>query len=280
MTPTLYVSDLDGTLLGPDSKISAATADILSRLTARGALFTVATARTPATVEPLLTDVATSLPAIVMTGASLWDRRSQRYVDTRFIDHATSRVVRELCACHGVHPFTYTLGDDGVLEVFRNGPLAACDRRFIDDRTGLPLKRFHIDTPDGDNCALPDTVLFFAMGHPQAIFPLADELRHVTDTSVSSYIDISGDDTAVIEVLAPGLDKAGSVKKIARQCGARRIVVFGDNLNDISMMEVADVAVAVGNAVPEVKDRADIVIGTNAEDSVAHFIAGDFAKMQ
>jgi len=49
-------------------------------------------------------------------------------------------------------------------------------------------------------------------------------------------------------------------------------VVFGDNLNDLPMMAVADVAVAVENALPEVKAKADVVIGPNTDDAVARWI--------
>jgi hydroxymethylpyrimidine pyrophosphatase-like HAD family hydrolase len=53
---------------------------------------------------------------------------------------------------------------------------------------------------------------------------------------------------------------------------AERLVVYGDNLNDLPMMKVADVAVAVENALPEVKAAADVVIGANSDDSVAKHI--------
>jgi hypothetical protein len=56
------------------------------------------------------------------------------------------------------------------------------------------------------------------------------------------------------------------------------VVVFGDNLNDLPMMEVADYAVAVDNAFDEVKAAADMVIGPNYDDSVARFICEDFEK--
>ena len=78
------------------------------------------------------------------------------------------------------------------------------------------------------------------------------------------------------EVFAPGISKAAAVKRLAHDCAADRVVVFGDNLNDLSMMEIADVSVAVGNALPEVKRRADVVIGRNDEDAVARFIEEDF----
>ena len=54
--------------------------------------------------------------------------------------------------------------------------------------------------------------------------------------------------------------------------GADRVVAFGDNINDIPMLREADVAVAVENAVPEVKRIADVIIGPNTTDAVPRFI--------
>ena len=76
----LFVSDMDGTLLGSDSRVSPVSADIISRLSRSGVPITVATARTPASVEVLLADTLISVPAIVMTGAALWDCASGRYL--------------------------------------------------------------------------------------------------------------------------------------------------------------------------------------------------------
>ena len=71
---TLYVSDLDGTLLGEDSRLSAVTVATLNHVIGElGGLFTVATARTPATVVPLMSQVHSTLPFIVMSGAALWN---------------------------------------------------------------------------------------------------------------------------------------------------------------------------------------------------------------
>lgn len=55
-------------------------------------------------------------------------------------------------------------------------------------------------------------------------------------------------------------------------------MVFGDNLNDLPMLAAADVAVAVDNAFPEVKEHADVVIGPNYDDSVANYIFQDFTR--
>ncbi|MDE5785843.1 MAG: HAD family hydrolase, partial [Duncaniella sp.] len=60
----LFISDLDGTLLNNDTEISSRSARLLDDAISRGAMFTVATARTPATVEMLMKDLKLKLPAI------------------------------------------------------------------------------------------------------------------------------------------------------------------------------------------------------------------------
>ena len=92
----MYVTDMDGTLLAPDSRVSSESAQLITELSKQGALITVATARTPATVEPLLEDTYTSLPAIVMTGASLWDRRSKTYLRPRYIEQTIAEQIELL----------------------------------------------------------------------------------------------------------------------------------------------------------------------------------------
>ncbi len=275
---TLYVSDMDGTLLSTDSRISPESAVILTDLNRDGALFTVATARTPATVEPLLRHTATIPLTVVMTGASLWNRNLRAYEDTLFIKPDTCMHVADVMSNFDLYPFVYTLDDRSILHAYHNGPMSKMDTKFVYDRRGLELKRFHINEPYNLSELSRHTVLYFAMGHSDKIFPAAEVLEKSTEhpTSVSAYVDIWGNDVAILEVKAPGTSKADSVAQLKRHYEADRLVVFGDNLNDLSMMEIADVAVAVGNAVDEVKANADIIIGPNSADSVARFVYEDF----
>ena len=67
----LFVTDLDGTLLDNEGRVPPMTARVISDLSHMGALITVATARTPATVDRILAHTFTRLPLIVMTGAAL-----------------------------------------------------------------------------------------------------------------------------------------------------------------------------------------------------------------
>ena len=56
---TLYITDLDGTLLDGCSQVSQRSAAIISELSRKGVMISVATARTPATVRPLLAQTHT-----------------------------------------------------------------------------------------------------------------------------------------------------------------------------------------------------------------------------
>ena len=82
---TLFVSDLDGTLLNSEAKVSDTTAEIINKAISEGANFTIATARTPATVAALISNLDIRLPAAVMTGATLWNPHTGIYSNQKFI---------------------------------------------------------------------------------------------------------------------------------------------------------------------------------------------------
>lgn len=273
---TLYVSDMDGTLLGPDSLVSPRTAEIITSLSHQGALITVATARTPATVVPLLTDTFTLPPAIVMTGAATWDRAREAYDNVCCISEKERRDVAAVCHETGLHPFVYVMEGNNSLAVYHDGDcLSEMEQEFYNARANLSLKHFCLKqrVPDDRH-----TVLWYAMGDHEPIFAATEELGRRSDLSMSCYYDIFDRTKAHLEIFAPGVSKAAAVSRMKERVGAERVVVFGDNLNDIPMMQIADYAVAVGNAFDEVKAAADTVIGPNYEDSVARFLLSDFKK--
>lgn len=275
----LFISDLDGTLLNPDSRISDFTAQTISRLTDRGALISVATARTPATVDILLRHTRTSIPAIVMTGAALWHRDTRNYTDVHRIDPHTAAIITDTMRRNGIIPFIYTIAPDGIIHTYYNGTHTPTskEQKFIDQRSHLPLKRMHINEPVPP-LATDSPVLIFALGDKKRIYDTAETLRDTAQCSVSNYLDIFNTDIAYIEVFAPGVSKAAAVTRLKESTRAHTLTVFGDNLNDLPMMAVADVAVAVGNALPQVREAADVVIDTNATDAVARYIAENFKE--
>jgi Cof subfamily protein (haloacid dehalogenase superfamily) len=271
---TLYVSDLDGTLLQPDARLSERTVALLGEAVAAGHLFTVATARTPATVAPILQRVDMRLPAIVMTGAAMWDTATGHYSHVRHFAPDTAAGLLRIYREAGISTFIFTLSDDMIDIYHLNGDLLPLQRAFMEERMHSPYKRFHVDPSGADTLpdTLSETVLFYTM-LPDALAREAYMLiKDLPGVRAQYYHDIYGPETGILEAFAAGATKAEAVRTLAAATGADRTVCFGDNINDLPMMEAADLAVAVGNALPEVKRAADIVIGCNTDDAVAAFI--------
>lgn len=273
---TLYISDLDGTLLGADSLVSARSRAMLNEAIARGALFTVATARTPATVATLLKGIDVDMPLVVMTGATLWNPATGRYSRTRFLPEEEARRVLEIYRRRQFPAFIYTLRNN-LIQIYHIGPLCEEERQFMAGRDATPFKIFHIPA-DGESEIperLDNVLLFYSMQPTAAARAAYDEVRSSVECSPLCYHDIFGPEVAVVEIFAAGVTKASAIKTLAEAARAGRTVAFGDNINDLPMLRDASLAVAVENAVPEVKAAADITIGPNTADSVARFILED-----
>ena len=270
---TLYVSDLDGTLLGEDSQLSAVTVATLNRIIGElGGLFTVATARTPATVVPLMQQVHARLPFIVIGGSAMWNPVTMSYEHTRGIDDMTVNAVADVFDRRGAHPFIYRRHGKNLLHTHHYGPLSPQEERFIAERQHLPLKQFFLDDRDFRHSD-DEALLIFSMNKYAVLKSIADDLRTSVPTcSVMVYHDIFDESEGYLEIFSAGTSKAAAIRDLARQLGAGRVVVFGDNRNDIAMMQAADFSVAVDNAFTEVKSVASEVIGPNTVDSVARWI--------
>lgn len=271
---TLYVSDLDGTLLNAESKVSDESAALINSAIADGVLFSVATARTPATVSRLLKDVHINVPLIVMTGAAIWDMARNRYLHVEFHDEDIARRLLETYRRHSLSTFVYTLGEDNIIHIYHTGPMSDLEWKFVDERKDSPFKEFHI--PDTGCSVFPErldrVLLFYNMLPTPEVLPVYEEIRSLPGIRPVFYHDIFGEETAIMEVFGEGASKAEAVRILADMINADRVVAYGDNVNDLPILGIADDAVAVSNAVAEVKNAADRVIGPNTDHSVARDI--------
>ena len=272
---TLYVSDMDGTLLNSQSVLSGYTVSHLNTLiNDKGILFTVATARTPATVVPLMQDVKSRTPYVVMTGAALWHADEERFSDVRVLDENVLGDILEVFDAHHVNPFLYRRHGNQIV-VYHTKAATKEELDFITPRVKTKRKRLvlvdRLDANDDD-----EALLVFSLGKYEVMNSVNNAIRERRlPCSPACYYDIATPDNGILDIYGPNTTKALAIKSLASSVGADRIVVFGDNRNDIPMMEMADYSVAVSNAYDEVKAVADEVIGSNDDDSVVRWIEKD-----
>lgn len=277
---TLYISDLDGTLFGADSRVSPESTAIIRDLPP-SKIFTIATARTPATVDLILPpEIGPAVPAIVISGAALWHRAERRYSDVHTMAPEATDISEEIMLRHGLAPFTYTIdAPRGMLYAYGRipsgrpcfEPLTPAERGFVDERRNLPLKHIYIDNRERPFPPL----LVFGIGSRATVERAAEDIASEIDCAISVYGDVFNPTKGFIEVFAPGVSKGAAALRVKEMVGADRIVAFGDSNNDIPLLRAADVAIAVEGASSNLKAIADIVIGPNTDSAVARFMSAE-----
>lgn len=267
---TLYVSDLDGTLLSPEAEITPFTRDTLNKLCAEGIDFTFATARSIYSALPLTAELGINVPCILMNGVSIYDIQNQRYVKNEYIPVEASAAVLRAFEANNVRCFMYRIDDTGTLVCYYSEITTKVMRSFAESRKKQYLKPFEqckrlIDKADGN------TVYFTTTGPRDVLLPVKEEVEKIDGVDCAFYLDIYNGEW-YLEIFSHRASKYNAVKFLRENYGFEKVVAFGDNLNDLPMFEAADVRVAVGNAREELKAAADAVIGTNAEDGAARWL--------
>ena len=272
---TLYISDLDGTLLNRNSTVSPHSIEKINYLLQKGMLFTIATARTPATVVPLLEQLQIDIPAVLMNGAVLYDIRRKLYIRTNgFTDNSALRYI-DLLEKRGLIPFVYRI-DNNKLKVFHKPLTYDIQREFKRQRENTPYKEF-IPTINYSDELLDNPPLFLmVIDRFDKLQTAAAEINRAGKCSFFCYRDIVDTEYGYLEIYPKGVSKAATAQQIIDKLTPWEVVAFGDNLNDMPLFKIADRRYTPENAVDEVKQQATAIIADNDHDGVALFLEKDF----
>lgn len=270
---TLFVTDLDGTLLDAEARLSAESAALLRPLLDEGLLLTVATARTPATVVPLLRPLRLRAPAVLMTGAMLFDPVQNRCLSTTPMDPRAAQEVCDILERTGQEALAYCVRDGRLVVYYKR---LSCDfeRAFVARRSGSPYKMFvrTASYPEALRAAAP-LLFVLALPNADAARDWYSIFHPVSNIYCHYYEEEYGSGGYLLELFPAGCTKASALARVMELTGAARMVSFGDNINDIPMFRMSDHSCAVANAVPEVRAAASCVIGANTADGVARWLA-------
>lgn len=267
---TLYISDLDGTLLNEKAEISAYTADTLNSLTAKGMYFSVATARTQATVVQMMKNVNINVPIVLMNGVATFDLSENKYVNVESISTYGKKVLFDTIKTYIKSGFVYSIDNESLSTFYENtdSPNAV---EFIREREEKYNKKFtKVDSVY--DCMDKNIVYYSIDDKKENLEDAYNTLKKCKDLRIEFYRDIYNTEHWYLEVCSANASKKNAVAALKRNYGFDRVICFGDNLNDLPMFELSDEAYAVMNAKDEVKQKATAVIGKNTEDGVAKFL--------
>lgn len=269
MKKLLYISDLDGTLLNCNKEIPAQAVKEINELLVQDQIhFSVATARTPATVENILEDVRLQEKIVVMNGAALYDLDKHQYVEIMQIPEESIKTILDRCKTEIEEGFIYTIHDHKLLVYYEDLTMDA-RYAFFEERQNLKYKTFVKGKPNETG----HIIYFVFIDTKEKIQAIADKMEGISGIAMVLYKDIYSEAGWILEVYSEKATKANGVRRIKALGQYDEVVAFGDNLNDLPMFCVADRCYAVSNAVEEVKAQATGIIDSSEEGSVPKFIS-------
>ena len=263
----LIALDMDGTLLNSKKQLSEGNRAALERAAAAGKQIALSTGR----CRPELADYLTQIPGIryldCSSGALVYDLKEQK----------------EICA-RRIHPklieafIRYALENDLMVHLLDQKSYVWIRQLHQMEYYGMGVYQSlfaRICTPLDqileDYLAQPFPVEKFNFYHPSL------EAREHTRKWIEQQqfpVTMAYSEISSLELTAAGVDKGVGLAMLRTKLGIDRmhVIAFGDNENDLEMLEGAGIGVAMGNSKQYVKDAANEVTGDNDHDGVAEFL--------
>lgn len=273
MPKLAYVTDLDGTLLTSEQKLTSYTVQVITEAMEQGVIISFATARGYVSAASVVADIVWKYPLILYNGALLYDGVNNRVIDGYWLDPVISGEIIGIGQESGITPFHFTMDDSDDEVVFHEPPTRRGDILFHNSRMGD--RRFRetgkLEVLEGHR-----TLIITYIGLLEELQPLytAVHERFGAELQIHFIKDLYIEDHYFLEFSHPKGNKSDGLKLWARHLGleTKDIVVFGDHLNDLGLFAAAGTRVAVENAHEELKDLADAVTASNNENGVAMFL--------
>lgn len=259
MSLAFVISDVDGTLVNKDKRLTPPTIEAVTRLQAAGVPFTIISARPPSGLAFLVEALKPTGPIAAFNGGTIIAPDGE-IVEHRTLDPAVVEQSFALASQSAATPWVFAQG------------------------------RWHILDPG--NPHVPHEVLASAQQpvvdtDPTPLFGAVDKLTWVSDdhdllldlqakmrAGFDHAATIGMSQTYYLDLTHPLANKGEGVAALARIGGVdlASVAVLGDQYNDVPMFERAGIAICMGQAPEPVKARADYISTSNDEDGVAHAI--------
>ena len=263
----LIAFDLDGTLLDSKGRILESSKKAIREAQEQGIKVVLATGRHHVAVRPYHYELGLDTPAICCNGAYIMDFSQPEPVYSNPLSKDQARRIIHVARERNMHILMY-VEDAMTYEVLNphmerlsnwakaQPDIVRPDIRQIDDAMTVMESARSIHK--------------FVLSHTdqQEFLSAYQHIQTMTDVSCErSWVDR-------IDIANNGNTKGSTLLRLAERWGIERenIIAVGDNDNDISMVRMAGLGVAMGDCSDALKPVADEFIGSNDEDSIAQLI--------
>ncbi len=275
---TLFVTDLDGTLLNRGSRISDFSRKTINGLVEKGLIFTYATARSLASASVVAEGLSTEIPIIAYNGAFIVEPSDGKILLSNFITEEQKGFLKDVFRKNHVSPLVYAYVNGVEKVTWRTALENDGIQRYLSLRKGD--KRFQpLSEEEADKLYVGDSFYYTCIGDKEELQPVYEALKDSEDFNVLFHQELYRPEYWC-EILPKKATKANAIAELKKLWGCEKVVSFGDAVNDIPMFEISDECYAVENAVEELKKLATGVIGSNEDDGVAKWLLDNWRKWQ
>jgi Cof subfamily protein (haloacid dehalogenase superfamily) len=256
----MLFSDMDGTLLNSDSKVSKENKQAVDYFINRGGLFGIATGRSQLNFARFIDDLRINAPCIVYNGSGLYNIETgkfnllyelPRHKLKSFINHCLKKynevMILVYCTDKGYIVSSETRAYSDIVATHQ--PSAFCRLEEIAQKPWVKALL----------CGKREDLK--SIEHEINEYELQNDIHWVYSCET------------FLEFLPYGVNKGTGLLKLKEDIeDSCRIYAAGDYDNDIEMLKAADVGIATGNAAASLKEIADVITVSNNENAIANII--------
>lgn len=268
-----FVTGFDGALYDEKRHLTPYSVFELNQLLNDGIKFTIATERTPATLMSEIGGLHLKLPVIAMDGAVLYDLNEKRYLACNGLSKEMTKKICEYLQEKDFHYFLNVVLQDVLLIYYRDFHNEE-ERKLYERARKSPYRNYvYGDVPEE---GIP--VYFLLVLKNEDADEVEQELRQMEGAEELLFLRDRSEtppDYCHLKIYHKNATKEYMVRRLLESVsgmGNRKVVAFGSNKNDISLMNWADLSYATADATPEAKAVADYQLRGHHGDGVVRTI--------
>lgn len=252
--------DLDGTLTNHDKVVTPRTRQALLKAQEQGAIIILASGRPTYGIVPVAECLELEKRGgyiLSYNGGNIVNAKTGEKLFSQFLPDAVIPILYKYAREH-----RYALLGYAGNEIITEMP----DDQYVKEESRI--NKMNIRKVDNLLDALePHPTKLLMTGDPTDMIKAEEELVEI----LGEKMDIFRSAPFFLELVPKGIDKAQSLLRLLSKINLTPadLMAFGDGYNDLSMLKLAGVGVAMANAAPEVRADADYVTLSNEEDGVA-----------
>ena len=251
---TLFITDLDGTLMRDDKSISQKNQEAMKRWISLGGHVTIATGRSIPSVLNHIDDIPINAPAVLFQGGLLYDFEKRQVLwEMNFPDS-----YRELAE------YVYkTYPEVGIELMARDNIHVIRFNDVVYEHVSLENLKYEKAEMGQQDFEVIKVLFCVPEGETKAFY---------TDmmSRVPKDVDCVLTGVSYCEIMPKGIHKGSCIDKLKEISGKDyKTICIGDYNNDLEMLQQADFAIAPDNALSNVKEFADYIASSNEHDAIA-----------